>query len=44
MYLAGSKCKAAWDNPPCSECGAFNREDARKCANCGESLEESEED
>jgi hypothetical protein len=44
MYFAGSKCKAAWDNPPCAECGAFNRSGERKCSNCGESLEESEDD
>lgn len=44
MYLAGSRCKAAWENPACSECGAFNRPGSRKCSNCGEKLEEPEED
>jgi hypothetical protein len=44
MYLAGSRCKAAWENPPCTECGAFSRPGSRKCSNCGESLEEPEED
>jgi hypothetical protein len=44
MYLAGSKCKAAWENPACTECGAFNRSDDEKCRNCGEPLEEPEED
>lgn len=44
MYLVGSRCKAAWDNPPCPECGAFSREGAPKCSNCGESREEPEED
>jgi len=44
MDFAGSKCKAAWENPPCKECGAFNSPGSRKCSNCGESLEEPEED
>jgi hypothetical protein len=42
-YLAGSKCKAAWENPPCTECGAFSRVGSRKCSNCGESFEEKED-
>ena len=44
MYLAGSKCKAAWENPPCPECGAFNRANSKKCANCGEKLPEEDEE
>jgi hypothetical protein len=43
MYLAGSRCKAAWDNPACTECGAFSRPGARKCSNCGEQFEEPED-
>jgi hypothetical protein len=44
MYLAGSKCKAAWENPPCEECGAFSRPGKTKCSNCGTPFEFEEED
>lgn len=43
MYLAGSKCKAAWENPPCEECGAFSRPGKTKCSNCGTPFEFEEE-
>lgn len=43
MYLAGSKCKAAWENPPCSECGGFNRPDALECEHCGAGIDEEED-
>jgi hypothetical protein len=44
MFLAGSTCEAAWENPACPECGAFNQPGDTKCRNCGESLEKDEED
>jgi len=44
MEIAGGRCKAAWNNPACPECGAFSRPGKTKCSNCGEPFPEKEED
>lgn len=42
--LAGERCKKAWDNPPCKECGAFSRDHEKTCSNCGEARDDDDED
>jgi hypothetical protein len=36
--LAEDGCDEKESNPPCKECGSFNREGKKSCANCGEKL------